>query len=255
VSKTNRIYHFLLVSFSGPFLISLFWLYLERTGTKISSRSIIYAMLYGAIGSAISVLLIENLVDVLFRITKIGYYEIGFQRGDTTLFLPQILLFPFLEEVLKVLGVLRQISNQEVDDSQQAAVLGAFSGAGFSSSINLVKATILVTKGELAAEFLYHLSESLTYVLLQSGTTALLAFILVEVLMNLRGVGSLLTSYIMITLPQIVYRLIASLGSSMKIRTEIPLIAFTALFSLTAIVLIRESAYSLRSLSLGEKTR
>jgi len=238
-NKIPELLQFLSIISLGPVLAYLMYLGSGRLLEKVSPSSAIYSLIYGAFGCALSVLLIENLVRELFEVTSIGYFKVGIQGKDILLFAPTIFFFPFVEEALKVIGVTKLLSSSERYSERQVVVLGFFSGIGFSSSINLVKATILFTQNELTTWFLPQLLESLSHIIVHSGTTSLLSYFLSRTILGEGSIMTLLKTYVLLTLIHVVYQLILALRAVASVYTEVYLAAFVILFSLTLAAFLR----------------
>jgi len=193
---------------------------------------------YGAVGCALSVLLVENLVRALFEVTEVGYLSLGEPGKGMTLFVPP-LMFPFMEEALKLVGPARLFSGGQPKTNEEMAKLGYLSGAGFSSSICLVKTVILFTRGELARQFLPQLLENIAYTSFHIGTTGVLSRSLGQVILGGKPISSLLRNYILMVFVHVIYQLILASGSVIDVDAEVCLIVFATLFSLALTLVLR----------------
>lgn len=237
----------MLVCSPGPVLACLIWFCSKRREKMISFGAVAYSVVYGAVGCAISILLIENLVRVLCEVTGIGYLQVGVQGRTTMLFLPPILFFAFLEEALKVLGVTRLVSRSRRSENVEAIVWGLLSGTGFSSSITLVRTTILLTKKGFGEGILSPFLQSLSHLAVHSGTTGLLSLFLTQVILGEKPIISLLKAYLSVVLVQVAYELIPSLNMVYGVNSEVWQLAFAALFSVSFAVLIRRQESQMQS--------
>ena len=156
--------------------------------------------------------------------------------GDSILlFAPSVFLFPFLEEALKVLGIARLVTSGKSKGRRKTAILGLFSGAGFSLSINLVRATVLFTKGELVKRFLPELLQFVSFATVHSGATGMLSYSLSQVFQSEKPVVSLLKTYLVTVFIQVLYQLILASRSMLGVYTEVYLFLF-AIFFLSGLV-------------------
>ncbi len=238
-NKILELLQFLSIISLGPILACLAYLGSEKMPGKVSLSLVIYSYIYGAVGCALSVLLIENLVSVLYEVTSVGYFRVMVQGRGILLFTPTLFFFPFVEESLKVMGVARLLSSGEKNE-KQAVVLGFFSGIGFSSSINLVKATVFFTKNELATWFLSQILESFSHIMVHAGTTGLLSYFLNRMIRGESSIPSLLGAYVVLVLVHVVYRLILALRGMAGLYIEVCLVAFAVLFSVMLVVFLRK---------------
>ncbi len=213
------------------------WFGSRRGHEKVPLGSAIYSTVYGAVGCTLPVLLIENYLRVLFEVTNSGYIQVGLLGSSVLLFIPPVFLFPVLEEALKVLGIARLVTSRKSGGKRETAMLGLFSGAGFSSSMNLVRATILFTRRELTKRFLPELLQFISFATVHSGTTGLLSYSLSHVIQSERSITSLLKTYVLVVSIQVLYRLILASRSVLGVYTEVYSLIFAAFLSLGLIIL------------------
>ena len=228
----------LIVCSPGPIASSVVWFGLRTRQREISRDAATYSLTYGAIGCALSVLLVENLARVLFEVTGLGYLRVGEPGRSVTLFVP-LLMFPFMEEALKLIGPARAVSRGESKTNEETAKLGYLSGAGFSSSICLIKTVILFTKGELARQFLPQLLENISYTAIHIGTTGLLSRSLSQVILEGKSISFLLRNYILMVSAHVIYQLILASGSMIGVDADVCLIVFAVFFSLALALFLR----------------
>lgn len=218
-------------------MICLVWFGSRKGYEKVPLGPAIYSTVYGAVGCTLPVLLIENYVRVLFEVTSSGYTQVGILGESILLFTPSVFLFPFLEEALKVLGIARLVTSGKSRGKRETAALGLFAGAGFSSSMNLVKATILFTKRELAKRFLPELLQFISFATVHSGATGILSYSLSQVIQSERPITSLLKMFMLTVFIQVLYQLILASRSVSGVYTEVYLLLFAAFLSSGLVIL------------------
>lgn len=224
------------------------WFASRRGYENLPLGPAIYSTVYGVVGCTLPILLIENYVRVLFEVTRSGYFQAGLLGENVLLFTPSVFLFPFLEEALKVLGIARLVTSGKSKGRRETAALGLFSGAGFSSSINLVRATVLFTQRELTKRFLPELLRFLSFATVHSGTTGILSYSLSQVLQSERPISSLLITFLVAVFIQVLYQLILASRSVSGVYTEVYLLLF-AVFFLSGLVILAKRGNSRESSS------
>lgn len=175
---------------------------------------------------------------VLFEVTGIGYLKMGIAGRSAALFMPP-LIFPFIEEALKLMGPARLISKGRLENNQETLKMGYLTGAGFSSSICLVKTVILFTNGGLARQFLSQLLDNISNSAIHIGTTGLLSGSLGQVVLEGKPVSSLLRNYILMVFVHVIYQVILASGSVIGVDTGVCLIVLTMFFSLALALFLR----------------
>ncbi|UCD72661.1 MAG: hypothetical protein JSW01_04180 [Candidatus Bathyarchaeota archaeon] len=203
---------------------------MRRGYEKVPLGPAIYSTLYGVLGCTLPVLLVENYVRVLFEVTRSGYFQVGLLGENILLFTPSVFLFPFLEEALKVLGIARLVTSGKSKGRRETAALGVISGAGFSSSMNMVRATVLFTKGELAKRFVPELMQFASFATVHSGAAGILSYSLSHVFQSERPIASLLKTYLVMVFIQVLYQLILASRSVLGVYTEVYLLLFAVFF-------------------------
>jgi len=158
-----------------PTLLALLWLRSGERGRKERWEHIIPTYLFGAVVAAVFATALELVATTLLDFVILREYEFFVRNPSTATFLLIIVIAPLVEELAKVLGVIR-FSSRYIWRPRNGLVFGAASGLGFAATENFLYESTALFQGGYSAFLAVALIRSFSSTLMHASASSIAGY-------------------------------------------------------------------------------